>query len=67
MFEPGQVLTVNLPTHRIDEDAAFLIQGVNIAMTEDEGSGVTVTDAAGAGNAATLFNGAAWIAGGPLQ
>jgi hypothetical protein len=41
--------------------------GLVAAWQFNEGSGVTVTDAAGAGNAATLFNGAAWIAGGPLQ
>jgi hypothetical protein len=41
VFQPGQLLTVNLPTHGIDEDAGFLIQEVNIAMTEDEGSGAT--------------------------
>jgi hypothetical protein len=41
VFEPGQLLTVNLPTHGIDEDAGFLIQEVNITMTEDAGSGVT--------------------------
>jgi hypothetical protein len=41
VFEPGQLLTVNLPTHGIAEDAGFLIQEVNITMTEDEGSGLT--------------------------
>lgn len=41
VFEPGQLLTVNLPTHGISEDAGFLIQEVNVSMVEDAGSGVT--------------------------
>jgi hypothetical protein len=35
VFTPGQVLTVNLPTHGIDDDTAFLIQEVTITMVED--------------------------------
>lgn len=35
IFAAGQVLTVNLPTHGISTDSAFLIQEVNIKVTED--------------------------------
>lgn len=35
IFTPGQVLTVNLPTHGITSDSAFLIQEVNIEIAED--------------------------------
>jgi hypothetical protein len=35
VFSPGQVLTVNLPTHGISSDSAFLIQEVNIDIAED--------------------------------
>lgn len=33
-FEPGQILTVNLPTYGINTDTTFLIQEVTIEMTE---------------------------------
>lgn len=35
IFKPGQVLTVNLPTHSIDTDSGFLIQEVNIELVEN--------------------------------
>ena len=35
IFKPGQILTVNLPTHAINTDTAFLIQQVNIQLVED--------------------------------
>ena len=35
IFTPGQVLTINLPTHGITTDSAFLIQEVNITLRED--------------------------------
>lgn len=41
IFAPGQYLTVNLPTHGISTDSAFLIQEVNIELVEDEGTGTT--------------------------
>lgn len=41
VFEPGQLLTANLPSHGIGGDAGFLIQEVGVTMTEDEGSSVT--------------------------
>lgn len=41
IFKPGQILTVNLPTYGINTDTAFLIQQVDIELTEDEGTGVT--------------------------
>ena len=41
--------------------------GLVAAWRFNEGSGITAADTAVPGNAATLFNGAAWIAGGPLQ
>lgn len=36
IFQPGQYLTVNLPTYGINTDTAFLIQQVDIEMVEDE-------------------------------
>jgi hypothetical protein len=41
IFSPGQMLTVNLPTHGIAQDAAFLVQEVNISLSEDAGAGTT--------------------------
>lgn len=35
VFSPGQYVTVNLPTHGISSDSAFLIQEVNITLVED--------------------------------
>lgn len=35
VFSPGQYVTINLPTHGITSDSAFLIQEVNINLTQD--------------------------------
>lgn len=35
IFTPGQYITVNLPSHNINTDTAFLIQEVNISVNED--------------------------------
>jgi len=41
IFTAGQYLTVNLPTHGINTDTAFLIQEVNISMVEDKENATT--------------------------
>jgi hypothetical protein len=41
VFEPGQVLTVTLATHGIASATTFLVQEVNISLTEDAGTGST--------------------------